>query len=102
MIVVWLVVNDAKKLHHLFIALGNMAVAVKKSDRMTSYERFKLLADLRATSVIGFNKEPYKLYDHSIAFFDSNSHISLAVKKSDRMIVKFIGLFIKPNHAGRP
>jgi hypothetical protein len=32
MIVVWLVVNDAKKLHHLFIALGNMAVAVKKSD----------------------------------------------------------------------
>ena len=51
MIVVWLVVNDAKKLHHLFIALGNMAVAVKKSDRM---------------------------------------------------IVKFIGLFIKPNHAGRP
>ncbi len=43
--------------------------AVIDFDDVTSYERFKLLADLRATSVIGFNKEPYKLYDHSIAFF---------------------------------
>jgi hypothetical protein len=33
------------------------------------------------TSVIGFNKEPYKLYDHSIAFFDSNSHISQRYKQ---------------------
>jgi hypothetical protein len=31
MIVIRVVVNDAKKLHHLFIALGNMAVAVKKA-----------------------------------------------------------------------
>ncbi|PLL00604.1 lipopolysaccharide 1,2-N-acetylglucosaminetransferase, partial [Klebsiella pneumoniae] len=37
--------------------------AVIDFDDVTSYERFKLLADLRATSVIGFNKEPYKLYD---------------------------------------
>ncbi|MCX2622365.1 hypothetical protein OQ620_26005, partial [Klebsiella pneumoniae] len=51
--------------------------AVIDFDDVTSYERFKLLADLRATSVIGFNKEPYKIYDHSIAFFDGNSHISL-------------------------
>ncbi|MFH7096678.1 glycosyltransferase family 9 protein, partial [Klebsiella pneumoniae] len=47
-----------------------------------------LLAHLRATSVIGFNKEPYKLYDHSIAFFDGNSHISLRYKQ----VVKLFGI----------
>lgn len=31
MIVIRVVVNDAKQFHHLFIALGNMAVAVKKA-----------------------------------------------------------------------
>ncbi len=62
--------------------------AVIDFDDVTSYERFKLLADLRATSVIGFNKEPYKLYDHSIAFFDSNSHISLRYQQ----VVKLFGV----------
>lgn len=62
--------------------------AVIDFDDVTSYERFKLLADLRATSVIGFNKEPYKLYDHSIAFFDGNSHISLRYKQ----VVKLFGI----------
>ena len=62
--------------------------AVIDFDDVTSYERFKLLADLRATSVIGFNKEPYKLYDHSIAFFDSNSHISQRYKQ----VVKLFGV----------
>lgn len=62
--------------------------AVIDFDDVTSYERFKLLADLRAASVIGFNKDQYKLYDHSIAFFDSNSHISQRYKQ----VVKLFGI----------
>ena len=54
--------------HVLKYVAGGGFDAVIDFDDVTSYERFKLLADLRATSVIGFNKEPYKLYDHSIAF----------------------------------
>ena len=62
--------------------------AVIDFDDVTSYERFKLLADLRAASVIGFNKDQYKIYDHSIAFFDSNSHISQRYKQ----VVKLFGI----------
>lgn len=55
--------------------------AVIDFDDVTSYERFKLLADLRATSVIGFNKEPYKLYDHSIAFLTATAIFPCAINR---------------------
>jgi ADP-heptose:LPS heptosyltransferase len=55
--------------------------AVIDFDDVTSYERFKLLADLRATSVIGFNKEPYKLYDHSIAFLTATAIFPSAINR---------------------
>lgn len=52
---------------------------------MKTYERFKLLADLRPGCVIGFNKQEYKLYDHSIPFLDSSSHISARYKAVARL-----------------
>ncbi|EOG5455517.1 glycosyltransferase family 9 protein [Cronobacter turicensis] len=50
--------------------------AVIDFDDVVSYERFKLHADLCAKYVIGFNKEKYKLFDHSISFFDESKHIT--------------------------
>lgn len=61
--------------------------AVVDFDDVKSYERFKLLSELRLPCVIGFNKEQYKLYDHSINFLDANSHISQRYKQ----VVKLFG-----------
>jgi ADP-heptose:LPS heptosyltransferase len=55
--------------------------AVIDFDDVTSYERFKLLADLRAASVIGFNKDQYKLYDHSIAFLTATAIFPSAINR---------------------
>ena len=54
--------------------------AVVDFDDVKTYERFKLLADLRPGCVIGFNKQEYKLYDHSIPFLHSSIHISVRYK----------------------
>lgn len=59
--------------------------AVVDFDDVKTYERFKLLADLRLGCVIGFNKQEYKLYDHSIPFLDSSSHISARYKAVARL-----------------
>jgi ADP-heptose:LPS heptosyltransferase len=59
--------------------------AVVDFDDVKTYERFKLLADLRPGCVIGFNKQEYKLYDHSIPFLDSSSHISARYKAVARL-----------------
>ncbi|EOC0417590.1 glycosyltransferase family 9 protein [Cronobacter malonaticus] len=50
--------------------------AVIDFDDVVSYERFKLHAELCAKHIIGFNKEKYKLFDHSISFFDESKHIT--------------------------
>jgi ADP-heptose:LPS heptosyltransferase len=55
--------------------------AVVDFDDVKSYERFKLLSELRPACLIGFNKEQYKLYDQSITFLDANSHISQRYKQ---------------------
>ncbi|HCH7885656.1 TPA: glycosyltransferase family 9 protein [Raoultella ornithinolytica] len=62
--------------------------AVIDFDDVKTYERFKFLSDLRAPCVIGFNKEKYKLYDQSITFYDSKSHISARYKQ----VVKLFGV----------
>lgn len=59
--------------------------AVVDFDDVKTYERFKLLADLGARCNIGFNKDEYKLYDWSIAFFDSQRHISARYKEVARL-----------------
>lgn len=59
--------------------------AVVDFDDVKTYERFKLLADLRPGCVIGFNKQEYKLYDHSIPFLDNSSHISARYKAVARL-----------------
>ncbi|MDM4360279.1 glycosyltransferase family 9 protein [Klebsiella oxytoca] len=59
--------------------------AVVDFDDVKTYERFKLLSDLRPGCVIGFNKQEYKLYDHSIPFFDSARHISARYKEVARL-----------------
>lgn len=50
--------------------------AVIDFDDVNTYERFKLLSELNVGCVIGYNKEQYKLFDHSIAFLDATKHIS--------------------------
>lgn len=51
--------------------------AVIDFDDVNTYERFKLLSELNIGCVVGFNKSPYKLFDHSISFFDETQHISV-------------------------
>lgn len=59
--------------------------AVIDFDDVKTYERFKLLADLRPGCVIGFNKQQYKLYDQSIPFIESSCHISARYKEVTRL-----------------
>ncbi len=72
--------------------------AVVDFDDVKTYERFKLLADLRLGCVIGFNKEEYKLYDHSISFFDSSRHISARYKE----VVRLFGVASEHYHYHLP
>lgn len=55
--------------------------AVVDFDDVKTYERFKLLSDLRPGCVIGFNKQEYKLYDHSIPFLTAPGIFPPATKK---------------------
>jgi hypothetical protein len=52
-----------------------------------TYERFKLLADLRPGCVIGFNKQEYKLYDHSILFW-----IAAAIFPRYKAVARLFGI----------